>query len=250
MYRNLVVGLNVTVNVLLLFGVAQFCGLHVRFLRILIASLTGGAYCFFCLLPGFGFLANPWWRLVCLGLMAGIGFGLQWATLHTGAVFVLLSLALGGLAVGTDKADWRSVLSAVVILLLCCFSGKTGMQKYVPVELVYGQKKIQLTALRDTGNTLRDPVSGAPVLVVGAQIARDLTGLTLQQLKSPVESVGAIPGLRLIPYRTVGQSGGMLLAIRLPKVRIGSWQGSRVVAFAPEGLGEGGRYQALTGGAA
>jgi stage II sporulation protein GA (sporulation sigma-E factor processing peptidase) len=105
-----------------------------------------------------------------------------------------------------------------------------------------------LTALQDTGNTLRDPITGRQVLVVGADVAQKLTGLTVQQLKKPVENVGLLPGLRLIPYRAVGQEAGLLLALKLPQVKIGTWQGNSLVAFAPEGLSPDGAYQALTGG--
>ena len=67
-------------------------------------------------------------------------------------------------------------------------------------------------------------------------------------MKKPIESIGVIPGLRLVPYRTVGNDSGMLLALRIPKVKIGTWQGSSLVAFAPEGLQPGEEYQALIGG--
>jgi hypothetical protein len=78
-------------------------------------------------------------------------------------------------------------------------------------------------------------------------VARQLTGLTLTQLQKPAENIGSLPGLRLIPYRAVGQSSGLLLALRLPCV-IGTWKGNSLVAFAPEGLSPDGAYQALTGG--
>ena len=47
---------------------------------------------------------------------------------------------------------------------------------------------------------------------------------------------------------TFTEGSGMLLALRFRDVRIGSQVRSAVVAFAPEGLGSGDRYQALTGG--
>ena len=79
-----------------------------------------------------------------------------------------------------------------------------------------------------------------------------MLGLTRQQLQRPVETVeaGICPGLRLIPYRAVGQPGGLLAALRMERVKIDSWQGSMVVAFAPNGLDREGAYQALTGGIA
>ena len=101
---------------------------------------------------------------------------------------------------------------------------------------------------RGRGNRLTDPVTGQSVLVADDRSAQTLLGLTRQQLRSPVETVasGAVPGLRLVPYRAVGQAAGLLVAIRLDKVRIGKWEGSSLVAFAPEGLD--GNYRALTGG--
>ena len=88
-------------------------------------------------------------------------------------------------------------------------------------------------------------MTGQGVLILDAPSAQHLTGLTLQQLNAPVESLGILPGLRLIPYHTVGNSG-FLLALRLARVRIGKKEESIVVAFAPQTFGKD--YQALTGG--
>ena len=97
---------------------------------------------------------------------------------------------------------------------------------------------------------LRDPVTGQSVLIVDATAAWRLLGLTRQQLMTPVETVaaGKFPGLRLIPYRTVGQTGGLLAALRMENVKIDQWQGSALVAFAPVGLDAENGYRALTGG--
>ena len=118
------------------------------------------------------------------------------------------------------------------------------------VELSWGGKRERLLALRDTGNTLRDPVTGQSVLIVDAAAAWRLLGLTRQQLQKPVETVaaGEFPGLRLIPYSTVGQSNGMLAALRMENVMIDQWRGSTLVAFASAGLDAEGGYRALTGG--
>jgi stage II sporulation protein GA (sporulation sigma-E factor processing peptidase) len=96
-----------------------------------------------------------------------------------------------------------------------------GFQQIVQVELTYGGQTVKLNALRDTGNTLRDPVTGKSVLVVGADIADRLTGLSRRQLSEPVETISEIPGMRLIPYRAVGQPSGLLLALPVRKSKIG-----------------------------
>ncbi len=242
--------LNFLVNFLLLVGAARFCGCPVSIWRTAVGSGLGSIYAGACLLPGFHFLGNILWRLVSLALVAVIAYGLSISGLRRGLVFSFLSLILGGVILGLGNGGITGVICAAgLICWLCCFrfAGHSARAAYIPVELNYGQKRLQLTALQDTGNTLRDPITGRQVLVVGADVAGELLGLTRQQLQNPVESVGILPGLRLIPYRSIDKCS-FLLALRLQDVKIGQWQGSTLVAFAPEGLSAEGAYQALTGG--
>lgn len=251
-YLDVVMVLNFLVDFLLLLGTNRLCGHPSKPGRAALAAAVGGIYGGCCLLPGFAFLSNTLWRTVSLGAMAMIAFGISISALRRGTVFVLLSMALGGVALGLGGAGfWKLVLSALGVFLLCAAGLRGGVRqdRLVPVELVHKGKRVRLTALRDTGNTLHDPITGKPVLVVGADVAEQLTGLSKSQLQRPAEAVGAIPGLRLIPYRAVGRENGLLLALKISQVRIGRWQGSGLVAFAPEGLCAEGTYQALTGGA-
>ena len=253
-YLDVVVVLNFLVDFLLLVGANRLSGFPAGAGRAAVAAGLGGIYGGACLLPGFRFLGSSLWRLVSLGVMGGIAYGLRHSAIRRTVLFILLSMALGGIALGLGSGSfWALVLGGAGIWLMCTlgFRGKAGEGQYVPVQIRAGGKTVSLTALRDTGNTLTDPVTGQSVLVVGAEAASRLTGLTKEQLSTPVETLaaGTVPGLRLIPYRAVGQSSGMLLAMRMEQVKIGAWQGSSLVAFAPEGLEAGGNYQALTGGA-
>lgn len=250
-YLDLVMLLNFLVDFLLILGTNRLCGYPLGAKKAALAALLGSVYAGACMLPGFFFLGNFLWRVVSLLLISFIAFGFTKSALRQGVVFTLLSMAMGGVALFMNRRGFWSVAASagcVCLLCVCGFRGKLGMQQFVPVELTYRGKKIRLTALQDTGNTLRDPVTGSDVLVVGADVAQKLTGLTRSQLRSPVEFLDAIPGLRLIPYRTVGQGSGFLLALKLSDVKIGNRKGNTVVAFAPEGLHPEGAYQALTGG--
>ena len=254
-YLDAVALLNFLVDYLLLLSTNRLCGYPPGWRRSGLAAALGGIYGATCMVPGFSFLGNTLWRFICLGLMGWIAFGTCRSALRRTVIFVLLCMALGGIAQGLGAGGFASVIASAAALFGMCilgFRNAPGSVSYVPVELCYAGKKLRLTALCDTGNTLTDPVTGRPVLVVGAEVARQLTGLTEQQLRSPVNAVSqsTVPGLRLIPYRSVGQPSGMLLALRFQNVRIGKWQGSSLVAFAPERLCEDGQYQALTGGAA
>ena len=242
--------LNFLIDVLLLFAAARLCGYPVKLYRVLLAGGVSGIYGASCLLPGFYFLGNMLWRTVSLGLISATAYGISVSAARRGLIFAFLSLALGGAVMGFGKGGIVELISAAGVITLLCFvgfRGRVGESCYLPVELSYGDKKMHITALRDTGNTLRDPVTGHQVLVVGADVAQQLTGLSPQQLRTPIETIEKLPGLRLIPYHSVG-SKSFLLAINLPRVKIGSWQGSTLVAFAPDSLSPEGAYQALTGG--
>ena len=253
-YLDLVVLLNFMVDYLLLLGTNRLAGFPSDWRRVFLASVLGGLYGGICLLPEFRFLGNLLWRIVFLVGISGIAFGWDRSTVRRCAVFVLLSMALGGVSMSLSRNDIPALLlSAGGMWILCrmAFGTAIGQQEYVPVQLSYGGNTVNIIALRDSGNTLRDPISGEPVLVVAADVAEKLLPLTSEQLRFPLETVSqrSLPGLRLIPYSAVGQGSSMLLGMRMEHVKIGPRTGSAIVAFAAEGLGKGTVYQALTGGA-
>ncbi len=241
--------INSLVNILLLLSAKHISGHFAPRKRILLGAAVGGIYCAACLLPGFHFLGNTLWRLVVLGIVAVAAFGMAFSSIQPGVIYAMLSLALSGVISTMENNTLPGLLAGGALVLgLSLIGSRQPGKRCVPVRLQYGDQKLRLRALYDTGNTLRDPISGRPVLILSGDLAHQLTGLTRQQLSSPVEAVEAIPGLRLIPYKTVGQSVSFLLALRIPNVQIGNWQGSTLVAFAPENIGSEGTYQALTGG--
>ena len=239
----LTVFLNLTVNYLLILAAAGLCRYTPTLCRALLGAAVGALHIYLCLLPGLGFLGKALWRVLIIPVMSFAAFGRKSLRLH-GTMLVLC------LAVDALMSDSKGTLAGIcaLVLLWLFLAGKEKTDK-IPVCLCYRGKALSLTALRDTGNCLRDPVSGADVLVIGPEAAGELTGLTPQQLKAPLQSLGALPGLRLIPYKAVGSSG-FLLGLKLQRVRIGSWQGSHIVAFAPVGLEKNGGFEALIGGSA
>ena len=231
------------VDVLLLFASGRFLGLEIPVLRLLAGALVHTAFVGCSLLSGFSFLSGIWWRLLALMLAALAFCGLSVRVISMSVLFGLLHLSLNGIAQGTDEL--RSMLLGAAGMAFAGLAKVRRGSKLVPVELTLGDRTLRLTALKDTGNALRDPVTGRPVLVVEANVAATLTGLTTEALENPVESIGTIPGLRLIPYKTVGNAG-FLLAMQIPDAKIGERRGSAIVAFSPQVFES--HYQALTGG--
>ena len=245
--------LNAVVDFMLLMGTNALAGFPSDWKRNLPAAALGGLYGGICLLPEFRFLGGILWRVVFLGLIGFTAFGWNRGSLKRTGIFLLLSMAMGGIAMGMGKGGIASLIcSGGAIWLLCkvSFGDMVGGKSYVPVTIRYGSREVRVLALRDTGNSLTDPVTGERVLVLGTTAAMNLTGLTRQQLLSPLETMakGVLPGLRLIPYRAVGRGSGMLLAMRVRDVTLDGRKQEAIVAFDPGGLGEEQMYQALTGG--
>ena len=126
----------------------------------------------------------------------------------------------------------------------------------MPLELTWNGRALKLLALRDTGHTLTDPLTGGPVVVVeGRALAALLPGLDPDLSLQPVEQLARareqVPGaaFQLLPYRAVGVDRGLLLALRLDRAVWGEVAVDRcLAALSPTPLSDGGVYQALVSG--
>lgn len=234
--------LQIIVDFLLIVGTNKLLEEPIPILRAVLGAVIGGLFSAVCIrIP---FMRETWWLLAGVLLSSAVSYA--GISLRSGAVYFLLRIAMNGIV--SDSAGWEHMFWAIVLWAVWLYGIHTGKRKMIPIELRLGTRTAKLQGLVDTGNSLVDPITGRQVLVVDADIADKLTGLTKQQLMKPVESMCVIPGLRLIPYKTVGQSGGLLLAIQVPETKIGNWRGSTLVAFSPQILDEYGNYQALIGG--
>ena len=242
-YLDAFMGLNFLVDLCLLVGVNRLSGHPPGLPRAAAAAALGGGYAGACLVPGWQFLGSGLWRAVSLGLMGWTAFGADRSGWQRSMLFVLLSMALGGLALTIGSGGAGLALSAGALVLV----GRMGLRgqgrRFVSVKLTYRGQTLHLRALVDTGNCLCDPITGEPVTVLSPEIGKRL-GLPADALADPAGTM--LPGLRVIPARTVG-GGGLLAAVRCDGVTIGGREGGRVVAFARENFGNG-EYQALTGG--
>lgn len=242
-YLDAFMGLNFLVDLCLLLGVNRLSGHPPGVKRAAAAAALGGGYAGACMVPGFSFLANGLWRGVSLGLMGWTAFGFSRSGWTRSILFILLSMALGGLAVSLNTQGMGLPLCAGALAVLCRIGLRGRGQEKVPVTVTYGGRTIRLTALCDTGNALRDPITGESVTVLSPEMGERL-GIPAEVLRDPAEAM--VPGIRLIPARTVG-GGGLLAAVRCEAVTIGGRAGGTVVAFAREKFGNG-EYQALIGG--
>ena len=279
-YLDAFLALNFAVNYLLLAGASRLDGAALRRSRCALAAALGAVYGAVSLLPAAAFLEHPVCKAGAAVGMLLVAFGWRERLLRTGGLFLLLSCAFGGgvllLAmvkgggVGTvgllgSRLGMRGILVAAALSYGCLslllkgqFTHARTAGELLPLTLVRGENTVTVLALRDTGNTLQDPLTGRPVVVVEGERVKallpELPGLDRQRLSHPVELMGELKetGLRfqLLPYRAVGVECGLLLALRMDRAEYGE-QSYRncLAALSPTPLSDGGGYCALIGGA-
>ena len=186
-----------------------------------------------------------------MAVMGILSFGWHGNAIRSVATFMVLQMAMNGLVSGTEMGSvWPVILGGASLWLLCVCGCRQGGSHIIPAELSNKGHTVKIRALVDTGNLLKDPLTGESVLVVCNQLGAVLAGLTEKQIADPIQTLLEMPdvGLRLLPYHTVGQKNGMMLAMKIDQVKLQGQNAGNLIAFAPYGLGIHKEYQALAGG--
>lgn len=243
--------------------------------RAMLAAAFGGIYAALAavLLPLAGFFP----QLLAFACICIIAYGASKAALRRAALLLLTCCGFGGIALLTAVLS-RCRLQIVhglpcfqigkrlLILLaggmyaavwltvrrLCRHMGGT-----VRVKFTFSGQSAEVTALCDTGNTLKDPVTAEPVVIADLKTAQKLLPLLLISETDLLQSAALVQKLRriypaskprLLPYRTVGQTG-LLAAIRCDSICVnGKQTGQHLAAFSATAFTGEETYQALTGG--
>ena len=138
-------------------------------------------------------------------------------------------------------------------------------QNIFQVELLGHDSKCVCRGLLDTGHQLRDPVTNQPVIVVELDVLREWLPAVLVQALQTKETdwskmVEALQDgrwssrIRILPFRSLGSSHGVLVGIRVDRLRLVNhqaddrhfveWHGV-TAAIYPERLTGDGHYHAL-----
>ena len=273
--------LNFVVDYLLLLAAGRLCGEVLRRGWLALGAAVGAGYAAAAILPGMGFLLHPLCKLAAAVLALLAGYGRSRRLLRVGLVFFAVSAAFGGGIFALEllggqgltlrngvlysAMDLRLILlsaagcyAAITLVLQRTARHTAARRELVPALLTLEGRRVALTALVDTGNTLTDPATGRPVMVAEGEKVAGLfpagQAPSGEELRRPVETLerlgrqGWQGRCRLLPYRAVGVECGMLLALRLDGAKVGTEDyGKLLLALSPTPLTDGGGYGALIG---
>lgn len=251
-YWDLVFLFNFLTDYLLLSGTVYLSGFGIRRRRIALGAFTGAVYAVLQML-----FPKSW--LLMLAVFVLMGFLTFFGTgriLRMTLLFAALACAFGGgvlllgqmfgsatqLARGILFAElpWGIFFAATVFSYLLLGVIFRGSARHTDSELVeatvcYRGKSVTLTLLRDTGNTLTDPMTGRGVPVISEGALRQLLN---------AEEVSRLPQ---IPYCCVGTQQGYLPVFYCEELCCdGVSLGARMIAVCAGGLSSG-RYVGLWG---
>lgn len=234
----------------LLWMVGQIASYQPRIRRCIVGGLVGGLFQFGVLMhQASSGLLYPWilspflYMVILPGMMLGIVFypvTLRKMTRLAG-YFYLLSFLLAGIHWGIDSLNqrffraeiglgWRFWLHVMFIFVLGELGWGVVHQKVweqvclFPVTVCWDEHEVRLTALLDTGNTLTDPLTRHPVVVVELEQFRpwlppELIRFSQSFFDGEIRGYQDVPEgwekrFRLLPFHAVGHSGGMMVGFR------------------------------------
>ena len=272
-YLDTIFLLNSAADAAALYAAARLSGLPVSGRRLAAAALLGGTYGALCALPGWGALASFPAQACAAAALVRLAFGRREGFLRRVLLFYLLSCSLAGALVAGARLlrergaalaglDWRIFFMAgggCFLLLTVVFRGgvrHTAAGQLRRCRICRQGREAELTALLDTGCTLTDGLSGAPVLTVHWAALEPLWTPEEHSVLSCLEREGAARclerlggGFRLLPYRAVGVRSGLLLCFKADWAELEARSlGPVTVALSPTPVSDGGGYAALWGG--
>ena len=198
-------------------------------------------------------------------LFAGAGFALMffkrdWGIMRNGVIMSPVSIL---------DTTWAELLLAVAVTLIILRIVWDALQSrflreklLVRISIAFDQKAIEVPALVDTGNSLHDPLSNMPVVVVEFTAIKDLlpddirnifeqdTENDLNRVTATISCSNWFSRFRLIPFTSLGKENGMLIGFRPDYIEIGEEDDRKgvhdvIVGIYNKALSRNEQYRAL-----
>ena len=258
-YIDVLFVVNLIINYILLKACCIFSGLRCNNYRVILGAFIGACYAVLIFFPDFSVIYSTICKMLISMLIVAASFPFYSIVSYIKAllIFYVVSFGFGGCVLGifyfSDvgarlgaiysngilyfNLPWTilavsGALFFVAIKLFSYFSGKVyksqGLRK--KLYLSYGENTAEVTALMDTGNSLIDPVTLVPVIIVEYKLLKNIFS---DSIKATLDRIGndnitwimsevAGKGLsaRLIPFSSIGKENGMLLGFIPDRVEI------------------------------
>ena len=288
-YLDVVLIENLIMNSIIMYATAIIMKLKIKHINIIISSTIGAIYSIMTYVSELQIYSNLIIKVILSIIMVYIAYKPQSIKilLKQLLIFYLTSFLFGGVAfaliyivkpqdilmknglfLGTYplKTVFLSAIIASIVVILGFKIVKSKISKkdmYCDIKIRLNGKEVQTKAMVDTGNFLKDPITGYPVIVVESTLLENIipTELLLNSEKiigGDFKSVNKdirdtyMNKLKLIPYTSLGKQNGMLLGIKADDIEIIKDEQKEIkqnviVGIYNKSLTKRGDYRALIG---
>ena len=259
-YADIVFLVNLTMDLLILWAAGRMAGRRIKYWKLCLGSFImaisycaitfiGSLHVFYHFLSTVIILMIGIWTAytppnlvvlfklvlfsyICTFLIGGIGMGIFYISTFYDIISYITKIPTG-------KFTLPILFGAVAAFCVLFRFGVSWLetrafkrQVCMAVRIFFGDRNLELNALVDTGNSLRDPINHAPVIVaefdsVKAFLPDSVKILfyekqenNLQNLLDSAQMNNFTGRLRMIPYESLGKQNGLLIGFRPDKVEI------------------------------
>ena len=157
-----------------------------------------------------------------------------------------------------------TIIVSMTIIIFTIIKQKTKYKDiFCKIEIYLNENIIKTTAMIDSGNMLKEPITNTPVIVIEHTLLYDI--IPKEILNNLEEIIGGdfknitddikkeyISQLKLIPYSSLGKQNGMLLGIKAQKIIVKQEEekyetNNVIIGMYSKSFTKRGEYRALIG---
>lgn len=289
-YLDVVVLQNLVWNYLILLLTSKIVKSKASNLRLLVGAALGAGYVVVLItMPGLKAYQSIGAKLLLSLVIIAVTFGPEKPIyffkllavfycstfIFAGAAFAVIFFNLAGgfvkngIYINFIESSWTWGLPAVIlvaviarILFETLKVNSIGERLLIPLRISVESRMVGIRALLDTGNSLHDPLSNLPVVVVEFTAIRDLLPFEMQEIfeRSVDQDLGMISHImsssswqsrfRIIPFNSLGKTNGMLLGFKPDFIEVGDEEDMKgvsdvIVGIYNSPLSKNDQYKAL-----
>lgn len=250
---------NIAINFVILAVTSHFSRAKAGVGRLLLGALVGAVYVVVAFCPGFETFFTLIAKILLSLVIVSVTFWPEkiYGFIRITMIFYLVSFVFGGAAFGlfyflnvegsiyngiyyiTNFPLKTLIISSVFAYIVIRVSwdfvkGRiTNENIMVPLSIRFNEEAVSMTALIDTGNSLKDPITNLPVIVVEFDVIKELMPQEISQiffesaendlevLSKAVLNTSWAKRFRLIPFTSLGTENGMLTGFKPDEVEVG-----------------------------
>lgn len=275
---------NIVMNSIILFATAVILKTQIKIWRILISSIIGSVYAIVIYVSKIELYSNVFLKLLLSVVIVYIAFrppSIKSLFKHI-VIFYLTSFTFGGVAfallyfvspqdilyqdgvfIGTYpiKMILAGGIIGFIIITVAFKNIKVRLNHkdmYCNLKINFCGKETAVTAIVDTGNFLRDPISKLPVVVIESEKLDGVFPISILDSVNniingqEVELGDYSSKIRMIPFKSLGKENGLLLGIKVDEIEV-EYQDIQykhkdvIVGIYSGNLSRNGKYAGLVG---